>query len=63
MEVDVDELPDSNVSKSNEILFDKIDHRKYGVLPYSKFVELIETLWEGFHSYYLASHLQKVDPN
>ena len=42
---------------------DKIDNGKDGVLPSSKFVDLIETLVEGFHSEELAGHLRKLDPN
>ena len=45
------------------IVRDKIDHRKDGVLPSSKFVDLIETLGEGFHSEELAGHLWKLDLN
>ena len=44
-------------------VFDKIDNVKDSVLPLSKFVDLIEILWEGFHSEDLADHLRKVDPN
>ena len=63
MEDDVDELPDSYFSKAAARLFDKIDHGKSGVIPSSKFVDLIEILGEGFDSEELAGHLQKVDPN
>ena len=63
MEDNVDELPDSYFSKATTITFDKIDNGKNGVLPYSKFVELIETFGKGFHSEELAGHLRKVDPN
>ena len=44
-------------------LLDKINHGKDGVLPSSKFVELIETLWEVFDGDYLAGHMCKLDPN
>ena len=47
MEDDIDELPDSDFSKSPAILFDKIYNGKAGVLPSSKFVDLIETLGGG----------------
>ena len=53
MEDDVDELPDSYFSKAAARLFDKIDHGKSGVIPSSKFVDLIKTLWEGLHGDYL----------
>ena len=33
VEYDIDELPDSYISKSAARVFDKIDHRKAGVLP------------------------------
>ena len=63
MEDDVDELTDSDFSKSAVIIFDKIDNVKDGVLPSSKFVDLIEKIGEGFHSDDLAGHLRKIDPN
>ena len=63
MEAGLDELPDSDFSKATARIFDKINNWKYGVLPSSKFVDLIETLGEGFHGKYLVGHLQKVDPN
>ena len=63
VEYDVDELPDSDFAKAAAIIFDKRDNGKYCVLPSSKFVDLIETLGEGFHSDDLAGHLQKLDPN
>ena len=44
VENDVDELPDSDFSKSAARVFDKIYNRKDGVLPSSKFVDFIETL-------------------
>ena len=40
-------------------VFDKIDNREAGVLPSSKFVELVETLGEVFHSEDLVSRLRK----
>ena len=60
VEDDVDELPDSDFAKAALVIFDKIDNGKDGVLPWSKFVDLIKTLGEGFHSEKLAGHLQKV---
>ena len=44
-------------------LFDKIDYGKGGVLPFSRFVYLIETLGEGFHSEEMTNNLRKVDPS
>ena len=41
VEDDVDELPDSDISKSDAIVFDKIDIDKFGVLKLSKFVDVI----------------------
>ena len=41
VEDDVDELPDSDISKSDAIVFDKIDIDKFGVLKLSKFVDMI----------------------
>ena len=37
MEDDVDELPDSDFSKSSARVFDKIDNGKCGILPLSRF--------------------------
>ena len=50
VEYDVDELPDSYFSKSTTVIFDKKDNGKDGAILSSKFVDLIETLGEGFHS-------------
>ena len=58
-----DELPDSDFAKDAVIIFYKIYNEKDGVLPSSKFVDLIETLGESFHSEDLAGHLHKLDPN
>ena len=63
MEDDLDELTDSYFSKASARLYDKIDNEKDGILPLSKFVDLIETLGEGFHSEELVGHQRKVDPN
>ena len=49
MEDDLDELPDLDYVKSVAIVFDKMDNKKDVVLPSSIFVDLIETLGEGFH--------------
>ena len=43
--------------------FYKIDHGKAGVLPSSRFVDLIETLVEGFNSEDMAGHMRKVATN
>ena len=63
MDDDVDELPDSDFSKSAARLFDKIDNGKAGVIPSLKFVEFIETLCWVFCSTYMEGHLHKLDPN
>ena len=44
-------------------LFDKIYHFKDGFFPSSNFVDLIETLEEGFHGEDLTGQLWKVYPN
>ena len=43
MEDNIDELPDSYSSKASVRLFDEIYNRKSGVLPSSRYVDLIET--------------------
>ena len=63
VEDDVNELPDSDFSKAAAREFYKIYNGKDGVLPSSKFVDLIEILGEGFHSEKLEVHLRKLDPN
>ena len=63
LEDDVDEIIDSFFSKVATIIFDKIDNRKYGFFPSSKFFDFIKTLGEVFHSEDLAGRLRKVDPN
>ena len=50
VEDDVYEIPDSDVSKSAIRVFDKIDNGNFVFLPLSKFVNLIKTLVEVFHS-------------
>ena len=47
VEDDIDELPNSDLSKAAARVFDKIYNGKAGVLPSSKFVDLIETLGGG----------------
>ena len=47
---DVDEPPDSYFIKAAARVFDKIGNVKAGILPWSKFVDLIGKLGEGFHS-------------
>ena len=44
VEDDVYEPPHSYFSKASTIVFNKIDNGKAGVLPYSKFVDLIGIL-------------------
>ena len=63
VEDDLDELTDSYFSKAAAGLFDEIHNYKDGLLLSSKFDELIETIGQGFHSYYLVGHMQKVYPN
>ena len=63
VEDDVDELPDSDFSKSTARVFDKIDNGKDGILPSSIFLDLVETLGKGFSSEELAGHMHKVEPN
>ena len=50
-------------AKAATIIFDKKYRGKDGVLPSSKFVDLVEILGGGFHSEDLAGHMRKVDPN
>ena len=65
MKDDVDEVPGTDFSKSAARVFDKIDHVKDGILPLSKFVDLIEELGVGWgvHTKELAGHLRKLYPN
>ena len=63
VEDEIDELPDSDFFKTEAKIVDKINNGKDGVLPPSKYVELIETLWDGFQSKKLSGHLRKLDPN
>ena len=62
MEDDVNGIPDSDFAKAAARVFYKIDHGKDGVLSMSKFVDLNDTLGEGFHSEELLGHMRKVDP-
>ena len=57
------ELPETDFAKAAAGVFENIDDGKYGVLPSSKFVDLIETLWEGFQREELTGNLQKLYPN
>ena len=63
VEYDVDEHFGPDFSKDAARVFDKIDDGEAGVLPLSKFVDLIETLGGGFCSEYLAVYMHKLDPN
>ena len=44
-------------------LFYEIDNGKAGLLPSSKFGDLIQIIGVGFHGEDLAGRLRKVDPN
>ena len=44
-------------------LFYEIDNGKAGLLPSSKFGDLIEIIGVGFHGEYLTGQLRKVNPN
>ena len=59
----VDELPDSDFSRSTVRLFYEIYNGKAGLLPSSKFGDLIEIIGMGFHGEDLAGQPGKVDPN
>ena len=50
MEDDVDELPDSDLFNYPDIVFNNIYNDKDGVLPFSNFIDLIETLEDSIHS-------------
>ena len=63
VEDDIDEPPDSDFSRSTVRLFYDIDNGKAGLLPSSKFGDLIEIIGVGFHGEDLAGQLRKVDPN
>ena len=63
VEDDIDELPDSDFSRGTVRLFDEIDNGKAGLLPSSKFGDLIEIIGVGFHGEDLAGQPRKVDPN
>ena len=62
VEDDIDELPDSDFSKATARVFHKTDNGKDDFLPFSKFVDLIETLGGGLTEE-LEGRLRKVDPN
>ena len=59
----IEDVEYKNYSKAAARVFDKIDNGKYGVLPSSIFDDLIEIIWEVFHSEYLTGHIRKVYPN
>ena len=63
VEDDIDELPNSDFSRATVRLFDEIDNGEAGLLPSSKFGDLIEIIGVGFHGEDLAGQLRKVDPN
>ena len=63
VEDDIDELPDLDFSRATVRLFYEIDNGKPGLLPSSKFGDLIEIIGVGFHGDDLAGQLRKVDPN
>ena len=44
-------------------LFYETDNGKAGLLPSSKFGDLIEIIGVGFHSEDMAGQIRKVDPN
>ena len=48
LEDNIDELPDSDISKAATGVFDKIDHGKSGVLPSSTFFNCLKYLGGGF---------------
>ena len=50
VEDNIDELPDSDISKAATGVFDKIDHGKSGVLPLSTFFNCLRYLGRGVHS-------------
>ena len=60
VEDDVDEIPDSYFPIYDTRLFDIKYNGKNGVLPFSKFFDLIETIGDGFSDEELADHLLKV---
>ena len=63
VEDDIDELPDSYFFRATVRLFYEIDNGKAGLLPSSKFEDLIEIIGVGFHGEDLAGQPRKVDPN
>ena len=60
MEDDVDELHHSDSSKAAVGASDKINNRKAGVFPLSKFVGLVEALGEGYHGEELVVQMRKL---
>ena len=63
VEDDIDELPDSDFSRATVRLFYEIDNGRAGLLPPSKFGDLIKIIGVSFHGEDLAGQLRKVDPN
>ena len=63
VEDDIDKLPDSDFSRATVRLFYEIYNGKAGLLPSSKFGDLIQIIGVGFHGEDLAGQLRKVDPN
>ena len=63
VEDEVYQIHDSDSTKVAARVFDKIYNGKDGFLPSSKFVDLVETLRDFFHSEDLMGRLRKVDPN
>ena len=59
----IDELTDSDFSRATVRLFYEIDNGKVGLLPSSKFGDLIEIIGVGFHGEDLTGQLRKVVPN
>ena len=49
VEDDIDEPPDSDFSRATVRLFYEIDNSKAGLLPSSKFGDLIQIIGVGFH--------------
>ena len=63
VEDDIYEPPDSDFSRATVRLFYEIDNGKAGLLPSSKFGDLIEIIGVVFHDEDLAGQPRKVDPN
>ena len=63
VEDNIDEITNSDFSRATVRLFDEIDNGKAGLLPSSKFGDLIQISGVDFHGEDLAGQLRKVDPN